>query len=198
MFKIRDAFTADRCFEHIGFIMNQFIITKNISKNFSGVQALQDVSISIHSGEIRCLAGENGSRKSTFIKVIAGTYKPDSGRIFINGKAFKNLHPIVAIREGIQVIYQDFSLFPNLTVAENLAINTLLEHNRRFVNWHQVNQIARTAIAQIDVELDLNQLVAELSVAEKQLIASTHERFTTTWLALKASPYVDRFTVHGG
>jgi len=77
----------------------------------------------------------------------------------------------MAIREGIQVIYQDFSLFPNLTVAENLAINTLLEQKRRLVNWREVRQIAREAIAQIGVNLNLNELIAELSVAEKQLIA---------------------------
>ena len=65
--------------------MNKFIVTENLSKNFSGVQALENVSITINPGEIHCLAGENGSGKSTYIKLISGNYKPDAGEILING-----------------------------------------------------------------------------------------------------------------
>jgi simple sugar transport system ATP-binding protein len=152
-------------------IFNEFIVTQHLSKNFSGVQALQDVSITINRGEIHCLAGENGSGKSTFINLIGGFYQPDSGQIFINSKTFKHLQPIDAIHEGIQIIYQDFSLFPNLTVAENLALNTLLEHKRRLINWPEVKRIAQNAIAQIGIDIDLETPVSELSVAEKQLTA---------------------------
>ena len=96
---------------------------KNISKSYVGVQALDKVSLSIKPGEIRCLVGENGSGKSTLIKIIAGVVKADEGEITINGKKFESLHAIDAIREGIQVIYQDLSLFPNLSVAENISLN---------------------------------------------------------------------------
>jgi len=88
---------------------------ERIYKRFGGVIALDDVSLSIHKGEICCLVGENGSGKSTLIKIISGVYTPDEGDIYINGHHYKKLTPIEAIREGIQVIYQDFSLFPNLT-----------------------------------------------------------------------------------
>ena len=150
---------------------NEFIVVKHVSKSFAGVQALQDVSLTIRSGEIRCLVGENGCGKSTLIKMISGVYEPDSGEVVINGKSYKRLHPIESIRQGVQIIYQDLSLFPNLTVAENLAINYELEKNTNFVNWREVNAIARQAIENIGVDIDLQANVADLSVADKQLVA---------------------------
>ncbi|PID56424.1 lipase [candidate division KSB3 bacterium] len=150
---------------------NEFIVVKHVSKAFAGVQALQDVSLTIRSGEIRCLVGENGCGKSTLIKIISGVYAPDCGDILIHGKRYKRLHPIESIRQGVQIIYQDLSLFPNLTVAENLAINYELEKNRNFVNWREVNAIARKAIDTIGVDIDLQAFVEDLSVADKQLVA---------------------------
>jgi simple sugar transport system ATP-binding protein len=93
-----------------------------IHKSFAGVRALQNVDLVVERGRIHCLVGENGCGKSTLIKIIAGVYQRDAGQLVINGKEFDRLHPIEAIRQGIQVIYQDFSLFPNLTVAENIAL----------------------------------------------------------------------------
>jgi simple sugar transport system ATP-binding protein len=148
-----------------------FISTYHISKHFEGVQALEDVSIILHQGEIRCLAGENGSGKSTFIKVLAGVHKPDAGDIIINGRPVSHLSPLDSIRYGIQVIYQDFSLFPNLTIAENLAFNTLLERNRKIINWKQVKSIATEALNRLDIGMDLEKVVEDVSVADKQLIA---------------------------
>ena len=148
-----------------------FLTAKNITKSFSGLTALKRVNLTINHGEIRCLVGENGSGKSTLIKIISGVYKPDDGEIIINGRCFKYLHPIDSIREGIQVIYQDFSIFPNLTVAENLALNDEIERNKHFINWKEVNKIAREAIERIGLEVDLNIKVESLSVAKKQLIA---------------------------
>ncbi len=143
----------------------------NVSKAFAGVKALQDVSLTIRKGEIHCLVGENGSGKSTLIKIIAGVVAPDEGQIVINGKLFPVLHPIDAIHEGIQIIYQDFSLFPNLTVAENIALSSQLAQGRRFVDWGEVRQIARQALDRIHVKLDLDAPVEQVSVANKQLIA---------------------------
>ncbi len=150
---------------------NEFLRLTGISKSFSGVHALQDVDLTIERGRIHCLVGENGSGKSTLIKVLAGVYERDTGSVVINGKNFKRLHPIDAIREGIQIIYQDFSLFPNLTVAENIALNKELRDGRRFVNWRHVHEIAADALAQIEVDIPLNITVGEVSVANKQLIA---------------------------
>ncbi|BAM01901.1 MULTISPECIES: sugar ABC transporter ATP-binding protein [Caldilinea] len=142
-----------------------------IYKSFAGVKALQNVSLTIEPGEIHCLVGENGCGKSTLIKIIAGVYPRDSGSVVINGREYEHLHPIDSIREGIQVIYQDFSLFPNLTVAENIALNEQLAAGRRFVNWRHVREVAEEAIAQLEVHLPLQARVEEMSVANKQLIA---------------------------
>jgi len=144
---------------------------KNVHKRFSGVYALNDVSLSIAPGEIRCLAGENGSGKSSLIKNIAGVTQPDEGQIILNGQLYENLSPIDAIHEGIQVIYQDFSLFPNLTVAENLAINSHLEQGRKLVSWADMERTAQSALAHIKVDIPLRSKVGSLSVANKQLVA---------------------------
>lgn len=149
----------------------EFLVVKNVSKSFAGVQALKRVNLAIGRAEIRCLVGENGSGKSTLIKIISGAEAPDEGEIIINGKRFFRLHPIDSIREGIQVIYQDFSLFPNLTAAENIAFNYLLEKRRRLMDWKEVYTVARKAMESINVKIDLNRKVEELSVADKQLIA---------------------------
>jgi len=142
-----------------------------IYKSFAGVHALQDVDLVIERGRIHCLVGENGCGKSTLIKIIAGVYQRDAGTLVIKGKEFDRLHPIDAIREGIQVIYQDFSLFPNLTVAENIALNEQLAEGQNLVNWRKVRRIAADALAQIEVDIPLDARVEEVSVANKQLIA---------------------------
>ena len=150
---------------------DEIIRLTGINKAFAGVKALQDVNLTIERGKIHCLVGENGCGKSTLIKIMAGVYQRDSGSVMINGKEFERLHPIDAIREGIQVIYQDFSLFPNLTVAENIALNEQLAGGTRLVNWSRVRKVAEDALAQIEVQLPLNARVEEMSVASKQLIA---------------------------
>ena len=142
-----------------------------IYKSFAGVKALQDVSLTIERGKIHCLVGENGCGKSTLIKIIAGVYQRDAGQIVIDGTPFEHLHPIDSIRSGIQVIYQDFSLFPNLTVAENIALNEELAAGRKLVDWRHVRQVAQDALNQVQIQLPLDARVEEMSVANKQLIA---------------------------
>lgn len=166
----------------------EFLKVNHISKSFAGVKALEDVSFTINSGEIHCLVGENGSGKSTLIKIIAGVYEPDSGEIVINGKSFERLHPIDSIREGIQIIYQDFSLFPNLTVAENIALNTELEKNKKLVNWNDVKRIAKEALDKINIKLDLDALVEQMSVADKQLIAISRALLQNAQLIIMDEP----------
>ena len=100
---------------------------RHVGKRFAGIQALDDVSLSVRRGEIHCLAGENGSGKSTVIKVMSGVYRPDDGEVLVDGEPVRRLTPADSVARGIQVIYQDLSLFPNLTVAENLAMNGLLK-----------------------------------------------------------------------
>lgn len=150
---------------------DELLRLSGIYKSFAGVHALQNVDLVIESNRIHCLVGENGCGKSTMIKIIAGVYQRDAGTVVIKGKEYERLHPIDAIREGIQVIYQDFSLFPNLTVAENIALNEQLAKGQRLVNWRKVRQIAQDALEQIEVDIPLHLQVEEVSVANKQLIA---------------------------
>ncbi len=150
---------------------DELLRLSGIYKSFTGVRALQGVDLHIERGKIHCLVGENGCGKSTLIKIIAGVYERDAGTVMINGREFSRLTPIDSIREGLQVIYQDFSLFPNLTVAENIALNEELAGGRRLVSWRHVRQVAKEALAQIEVDLPLDARVEEMSVANKQLIA---------------------------
>ena len=161
---------------------------EGIYKSFVGVQALKNVNFSIRSGEIHCLAGENGSGKSTLIKIISGVYTPDAGYIEFNGKQYTKITPIEAINNGIQVIYQDFSIFPNLTVMENLAFNSVLAEGRKIVNWKRMRTIAEEAIAKINFKVDLDAYVGNLSVAEKQMIAISRALMFNTKLIIMDEP----------
>lgn len=151
--------------------MENILAVKGIKKSFGGVKALRGVDLTIKKGETHCLAGENGCGKSTIIKVISGFYKPDAGEIEINGKKYTNMTPQEAIRAGIQVIYQDFSIFPNLTVMENLAFNQMLAEKRRLISRKDLRRIAEEAVSKINFKVDLTARVETLPVADKQLIA---------------------------
>lgn len=149
-----------------------FLEVKNISKSFVGVKALEDVSLTIGKGEIHCLIGENGSGKSTLIKIIGGVYRADSGTITIEGKELHKVRAIESIRSGVQIIYQDLSLFPNLTVAENISINQMLESNQQKVNWKQIRETSKKALEEIgESDIPLDERVENLSMANKQIIA---------------------------
>jgi len=150
----------------------EFLSLKNVSKSFSGVQALSHVDFSLRRGEVHCLVGENGSGKSTLIKIVAGVVQPDPGcEIIINKKYFRKLTTIDSMYEGIQVIYQDLSLFPNLTVAENISINQYLEESKKVIKRREINSIAEEAINKIGTQLDTSILVGELPIAKQQLVA---------------------------
>ena len=142
-----------------------------VSKAFQAVQALDNVELRLRPGEIKCLAGENGCGKSTLIKIISGVYTPDSGEIIIKGKKYTSLTPMQSIAAGIQVIYQDFSLFPNLSVAENITMGYNLFHKNRFVNKKRNRELAKKVIEEIGINLDLDMEVRKLSVGEKQVVA---------------------------
>ena len=161
---------------------------RGIGKSFAGVRALDDVSLAIGAGEIHCLAGENGSGKSTLIKIVSGVHRPDAGTIAIDGAPVPHLTPIGAIERGIQVIYQDFSLFPNLTVAENLALPSELQEHRHIVRWGRVRAIARDAIARLGVTVDLDAEVGSLPVSGRQLVAIARALLSQTRLLIMDEP----------
>ena len=147
------------------------LAVRHVSKSFAGVRALVDIDLEIAPGEIHCLAGENGSGKSTLIKVISGVHTPEHGTVSIDGRDFTRLTPAAAIDAGVRVIYQDFSIFPNLSVMENIALGSEVAAGRRLVNRSRMREVAREAVAKIGFQVDLDELVGNLSVADKQLVA---------------------------
>ena len=152
--------------------MSEYILDcKGVCKSFGGVHALQNVDLRVKRGEVHCLAGENGCGKSTIIKAISGFQPQDSGTIEFDGTVYQSLSPSVSIDQGIQVIYQDMSVFPNLTVQENLAINTVISNKQKIYNHKQQREIAKKVMATLDLDLDLDDVVETLPVAAKQLIA---------------------------
>ncbi|NIP85280.1 MAG: ATP-binding cassette domain-containing protein, partial [Planctomycetales bacterium] len=151
---------------------SHFLRLQNVSKHYAGVTALAGVDFQLKGGEIHCLAGENGSGKSTLIKIISGVTPPEAGAVVeIAGHRHHRLTRRQAIDAGIEVIYQDLALFPNLSVAENIAWCGLLEARRRWMNWRHAGQRAAAALAQLQVQLPLGKAVGELSAAEQQLVA---------------------------
>ncbi len=145
---------------------------RNVSKRYTGVQALDGVDFEIDAGEVHCLAGENGSGKSTLIKIISGVEAPEAGiEILIDGKPVDHQSSIEAMRRGIEVIYQDLSLFPNMTVAENIALNEILGTRARVVTSAQEFKIARAAMDRVGVNLPIDELVGDLSMGDQQLVA---------------------------
>ena len=144
----------------------------NISKYFPGVKALENISFTINKGEIHALIGENGAGKSTLIKILSGVYQPEAGAsIVMNGQKLEALSPLESLQKGIVVIYQDFSLFPNLSVMENIALSHSVESNDKLLSWRKMRTIAKNAMEQLDISIDPETPLGELSVARQQLVA---------------------------
>ena len=148
-----------------------FLKLEGIKKSFGGVKALRGVDLEIKKGEVHCRAGENGCGKSTLIKAISGVHEADEGTIWIDGEKVEHMKPMDAINRGIQVIYQDFAVFPNLTVAENIALNGELKDKAKFVNWKEIHEIAAKAMEQVGAHIDPDVKLERLSVANKQMVA---------------------------
>ena len=151
--------------------MGDFLEIQGISKSFFGVYALKDISFSIKRGSVHAIMGENGAGKSTLMKILGGVYLPDSGRILIDGEEKKIRTVQDAARAGIRVIYQEFNLVPELTVAENIYIADtpkrtifgLVEKDLRRKKTERLLEMLR-------IEVDANALVKDLSVSQKQMV----------------------------
>jgi simple sugar transport system ATP-binding protein len=152
-------------------ILPPLLALRNISKHFDGVVALSAVQLEISPGEIHCLVGENGSGKSTLIKIIAGVEQPeDGGEIRVDGTEQRNLTPARGAKLGIQVIYQDLSLFPNLSVAENIAISEDLPV-AGLVRWRRIRAVASAAMSRVGIAIDPYAPAGDLPIAQRQLVA---------------------------
>jgi simple sugar transport system ATP-binding protein len=164
------------------------VTLQGVTKTYAGITALSDVGFTIKAGEAVCLAGENGSGKSTLIKILAGVERPDRGKIVFSGVEQGALSPRASSDAGIKVIFQDFSLFPNLSVAENIAFSAELGEGARFVRRARMRDIARRVLDRIGVEIPLDTAVETLSVAHKQLVAIARALATEARLIIMDEP----------
>lgn len=151
--------------------MDSLLNVMNINKSFGGVKALSDLSFEIYKGEKVSLVGENGSGKSTIIKIISGILAPDSGRITIGSVTKKFFTPKESIKAGVQVIYQDFSLYPNLTVCENIANGYFLSNKKVFVSYKKMQEIAKEALDKVKLNIPLKTIANNLTTAQRQMVA---------------------------
>jgi rhamnose transport system ATP-binding protein len=137
------------------------------AKSFAGVHALKGVSFELAPGEVHALVGENGAGKSTLIKIITGAYAADSGTLEIGGTVVSQNSPIRSRERGVAAIYQQPALFPELTVAENIALG--LERGAR-VNWAWRREKARRLLDRIGSKIDVDAPVSRLSMPEQQMV----------------------------
>jgi len=144
---------------------------RSVSKQFPGVQALDDVSLTLKAGEIHALVGENGSGKSTLAKCLAGVHQPETGELLYNGKPVELFHPFDAQAHGVATIYQEFSLVPTLTVSENIFLGRQLSRSKlRGLDWDGMRSRTSDILDQLAIHIDPLAVVRDLSVAEQQLI----------------------------
>ena len=142
---------------------------REITKRFPGVLANDRISLKLYPGEIHGLLGENGCGKSTLIKTLSGAYQPDSGTILRRGEPVALSGPFAAREAGISTVFQEFSVVPSLSVAENIFLGRWPRKGAR-VDWPAMRERARTVLATMNLSLDVDQPVAGLSVAEQQMV----------------------------
>ena len=146
---------------------NSAIRAAQISKSFGNVLALDNIDFELEKGEIHCLAGENGSGKSTLIKVITGVYQPDPGASFQFGgkQVVSQITPAEAKKRGIHVIWQDLSLFPDLSVGENITFDTFITSPFSLSRPDSALERARQTLDDLGVDFDLDLPLGNLNIA---------------------------------
>jgi ribose transport system ATP-binding protein len=143
---------------------------KNISKAFPGVQALTDVNFDLKRGEVHAIVGENGAGKSTLIKILAGAYQPDCGEIFVEGQCVGKLNPRKANQLGIHTIYQENTLVPDITVAENVFLGEELTDKLHFMHWKRTYNETEKILEKIHIRIDPHTTAGKLGVAGQQAV----------------------------
>ncbi|EFE3692350.1 sugar ABC transporter ATP-binding protein [Escherichia coli] len=148
-----------------------FLQMKHITKRFPGVLALNDVQFSLRRGEVHALLGENGAGKSTLMKILSGVYQPDEGEIIFEDKPVSFSDPLSAQNVGITIIHQEFNLFPELTVEENIFIGReFCKKNRWRLDEKQQRQATIEILQKLNLTIKPDTLVADLTVAQQQMV----------------------------
>src|SRR2546426_2866661 len=142
----------------------------NITKSYSGVQALKGASFELRAGEVHALIGENGAGKSTLIKIITGAVAADDGEIQLNGNAITHNSPRLAKQLGIAAIYQQPALFPELSVAENIAVGLEEPSLWKRVDWRARSGRASDLLARVGARIDPDRDAGDLTMPQQQLV----------------------------
>ncbi|MGE5482524.1 MAG: sugar ABC transporter ATP-binding protein [Bacteroidota bacterium] len=151
--------------------MAALLEVNGVTKQFVGTRALDGVSLDVRSGEVHGLVGENGAGKSTLIKILSGAYTADSGTIHFDGRTVHAWSPNQAREAGIVTIYQEFSLVPELSVAENIFLGRLPAAGvRGIVSYRKLTQAAREILGQLELDIDPDAAIKTLGVAERQMV----------------------------
>jgi rhamnose transport system ATP-binding protein len=151
--------------------MTEYILElKNMTKRFSGVEVLHEVSFSLRSGEVHALLGENGAGKSTLVKVMTGVHQPDKGEIYLDGKRVTFADTRESRQVGVAAIYQELSLFPDLDVAENIFVGRQPTTLGGRIDWRKLYADAGNLLSSLGVHLDLKQKARSLSIAQQQMV----------------------------
>src|SRR5437764_2395258 len=144
---------------------------RRIRKAFAGLVALQDATLTLHAGSVHALVGENGAGKSTLIKVLAGVYPPYDGQILLDGQPVRFSNPAQARDAGVAVIYQEPTLFPDLSIAENIYMGRHpIDARLRCVQWGALYRDVARLLELVGLDLDPRERVRGLSVADQQLV----------------------------
>lgn len=164
------------------------LCVKNVSKSFGGVHALRNVSLDISCGQVHALVGENGAGKSTLIKLITGAHAPDSGSVEIAGQVVTDFHPLISQRLGVSVVYQQPTLFPDLSVAENLAYG--IERHAAWlpINWSARRKRAAELLSRVGAQIDPRTLARDLSMPQQQLVEIARAVGTNARLIIMDEP----------
>jgi rhamnose transport system ATP-binding protein len=146
------------------------VSVRDLSKTFGGVAALRGASLTLYAGEIHGLVGENGAGKSTLLKTLAGVHRADAGEILLDGEPFEQGSTRRSLEQGIAVIYQEPSLFPHLTLAENVFVGRQLVRRGGDVDWSAMRERSRELFRQLGISLDPDRHAAGLSIADQQIV----------------------------
>ncbi len=149
--------------------MDHILEIKNVTKRYPGVVALDNVSLSVRRGEVHALVGENGAGKSTLIKIITGAIKPDEGSIIYQGKNYPELNPILSGEIGIEAIYQEFNLAPDLSVEENIYMGSKV-NNSLFIDKKKLTENTMEILKSLNADISPNTKIKDLTVAYMQLV----------------------------
>jgi len=161
---------------------------KNIRKEFPGVLALDNVSLKAEAGKVHALMGENGAGKSTLIKILAGAYTKDKGKILFNGEEKNITSPHDSLNLGIKVVYQEISLIPEFTVGENIFLEKFPINKFGIINWKNLYEECDTLLKNIGFKLDVRDKVANLSISEQQIVEIARAIFQNASVVVMDEP----------